>query len=279
MGKDTDIEWCDSTLNLQMGCDGCELWNLKTGVKICYAGTLTERYAGVNSGWPEAFDKPKLFLNRLDAALKWPDLTGKDRPNKPWLNGKPRLIFLDDMGDTFTESLPLDWLAPLLTRMADTPHQWLLLTKRPKRALEFSHQHRLPENFWIGTSVTSERTARRIYYLRQIACSVRFLSAEPLWEDIGLDEYADGFDWAIVGGESGRKDAKPCHLQWIRNARDFCQWHTIPVFIKQLGSNAQEWNDEYRTEGRGPFVSNGFRDKKGGNWSEWPEDLRVREMP
>src|SRR4051812_33920511 len=107
MGNKTSIEWADSTLNLEMGCDGCELRNDQTDT--CYAGKLTDRFAGL-TGWPEAFDKPKLFLHRLDGALRWSDLTGKQRPEKPWLNGLPRIIFLDDMGDTFTESLPEDWL-------------------------------------------------------------------------------------------------------------------------------------------------------------------------
>lgn len=49
MGRETKIEWCDSTLNLQMGCDGCELWNPAAGVKHCYAGTLTNIYAGSSS--------------------------------------------------------------------------------------------------------------------------------------------------------------------------------------------------------------------------------------
>src|SRR5690242_2116818 len=106
MGIATDIEWCDSTLNLEMGCDGCELWNPKAGINICYAGQVTERWGG-KRGWPDSFEEPKLFLDRLEPALAWPDLTGKERPHKPWLDGLPRLIFLNDMGDTFTESLPL----------------------------------------------------------------------------------------------------------------------------------------------------------------------------
>jgi hypothetical protein len=113
MGMHAGIEYCDSTLNLEMGCDGCELWNPKAGVKQCYAGMETDRRKG-GLGWPEAFEIPRIFLERLPGALKWPDLAGKARPDKPWLDGMPRIIFLDDMGDTFTESLPDDWLAPAL---------------------------------------------------------------------------------------------------------------------------------------------------------------------
>ena len=111
MSKDTNIEWADSSLNLQMGCDGCELRNLKAGINSCYAGTLTDRYGGTNKGFPKSFEEPVLFLDRIVEMMKWKTLTGKERPKKPWLDGLPRIVFLNDMGDTFTESLPLDWMA------------------------------------------------------------------------------------------------------------------------------------------------------------------------
>src|ERR1700693_4251242 len=117
----TFIEWCDSTLNLEMGCNGCELWNPNAGILHCYAGMETNRRKG-GRGWPEAFDQPRMFLERLPAALKWPDLTNQLRTDKPWLDNLPRIIFVNDMGDSFTESLPLDWLAPVLEPMAASPH-------------------------------------------------------------------------------------------------------------------------------------------------------------
>jgi hypothetical protein len=80
--KKTDIEWCDSTLNLEMGCDGCELWNRKNGIKHCYAGLVTDIRKG-RDGWPEAFELPKIFPNRLPTALGWPDLTRQSRPEFP----------------------------------------------------------------------------------------------------------------------------------------------------------------------------------------------------
>jgi hypothetical protein len=59
MGVNTEIGFCDSTTNLQMGCDGCELWNGRDR-RECYAGNLTTRYAG-RPGWPIAFDQPRRF--------------------------------------------------------------------------------------------------------------------------------------------------------------------------------------------------------------------------
>lgn len=101
MGLHTHIQWCDSSGNIQMGCEGCEL--VKGGPVTCYAKIMTDRYAG-RKGWPDKFENPKLFLERLPKILSWPNLNhSTDRENKPWLNGMQRLIFLNDMGDTFTK--------------------------------------------------------------------------------------------------------------------------------------------------------------------------------
>jgi len=299
MSKETSIEWSDSSLNLMMGCDGCELWNPAKGVKHCYAGTLTDRYAGHSTGYPAAFDKPKLFLERLKPALKWGDLAGKDRPDKPWLNGSPRAIFLNDMGDTFTESLPLDWLAPLLPAMADSPHLWLLLTKRARRMLQFTEKHPLPSNVWPGVSVTTQPTARRIWDLLAIKSGgVKWISVEPLLGPVDASPFmfsTDGFvatpdrgpvhrndggvaiSWAIVGGESG-PGSRPCDLSWIRSIVEQCQESGVPCFVKQLGSRPVRI-DEY-DDVRGPATKRLIlEDKKGGTPSEWPEALRVRQFP
>lgn len=255
MGIATDIEWCDSTLNLQMGCDGCELWNPKAGIKHCYAGTLTARHAG-KTGWPVTFEQPATFLGRLDAALRWPDLTGKERPFKPWLNGRPRMVFLNDMGDTYTESLPVDWLAPVIERMGQSPHIWMVLTKRPQRMLEAAKAHGFPRNFWLGVSVTDQGNAGpRIRPLLEVArltgCKT-FLSCEPLlgpvklkqdwlWEfdpnasrDMGAEVGCSLIGLVIAGGESG-PGARPSHPDWFRSIRDQCAAAGVAFFFKQWG--------------------------------------------
>jgi hypothetical protein len=75
--KDTPIQWCDSAVNLMMGCDGCELWGPARGVRHCYAGALHRRFAGRSKGWPESFDRPALFTGKLGEALRWRDLRGR----------------------------------------------------------------------------------------------------------------------------------------------------------------------------------------------------------
>ncbi len=233
MGELTLISWCDSTCNAEMGCDGCELWNALR--HSCYAGILTERQVAAKprNGWPPAFSIPTMFPHRIPEALHWTDLTGMKRPDKPWLDGMPRLIFLDDMGDTFTESLDLFWLRSFLEKMERSPHQWLVLTKRPKRAEQFFHECGIPRNVWVGTSITDQATANaRIPALLRIPAMVTFLSCEPLLEPVELRPYLSGLDWVIVGGESG-DSFRQMNPEWAMDIRDSCVVEEVPFFFKQ----------------------------------------------
>ncbi len=234
MGLETNIGFCDSTANLEMGCSGCELWNGRDP-RECYAGNLTTRYAG-RPGWPAAFGQPKLFMQRLEAALHWPDLRGKNRSDKPWLSGLPRVIFLNDMGDTFTEGLPVDWLAPVWPRIAASKHIWLMLTKRPQRMAQFLAQYRCPPNVWPGVSVTSMATIGRLDDLFKIDSPHLWVSAEPLRGPLNVLRFDPGvLRWLVTGGESG-KAACESDLQWFRDLRDHCGTNEIAFFMKQLGS-------------------------------------------
>ena len=238
MGIKTNIDYCDSTCNLMVGCDGCELLP-----GHCYAAKLVGRYAG-HKGWPKDFSKPELFLDRLDEALRWRDLTGTERPEKPWLNGMPRIIFLNDLGDCFTESIEMfGWLELAVDRMAKSPHVFLLLTKRPKRLAEFTAQwcerrgKTFPENVWGGTTATGQETRQRIWDLLLAPhLAVRFLSYEPAIGPLDLDAIeavcqtwrrgatmGKYLDWVIAGGETVARErgrAIPIGSAWSAiNAR------------------------------------------------------------
>jgi len=253
MGRETKIPWCDSTINPVMGCDGCELHRAGAGESHCYAASLVGRYAGV-PGWPASFDRPQRFVGRIERACCWSDLTGKDRVGKPWLNGYARTIFLGDLGDVFTESLPIDWLAACLAPMAQAPHLWILCTKRPGRARRFFQEHACPPNLWLLTTVTGPATVNRVTELLRVpGVSVRGISLEPMLGPVDLDacgatgmEVPDemgGFceraiDWLILGGESG-PGARPMYLQWAQAVRDQCVRQDIPFFFKGWGSQAR----------------------------------------
>lgn len=138
---------------------------------------------------------------------------------------------------------------------------------------------RVLSNCWLGVSVEDQETAdERIPWLLQTPAAVRFVSAEPLLGPIVFDQQvhlerrtkiltgasAPRIDWVIVGGESGPK-ARPCNVEWIRSIVQQCKDASVPCFIKQLGANVHGWCAEITG--------------KGGDPSEWPADLRVREWP
>jgi len=253
-----------------MGCDGCELHRAGDPDNHCYAYSLVNRYAGL-PGWPKAFDVPELFAGRIEKACRWSDLTGKPRPEKPWLNGYPRTIFLNDLSDTFTESLPVDWMAPHLPAMAAAPHIWILCTKRPWRMREFFGRHACPPNLWLLTTVTKQANTARLYDLLQIDGAGAYgVSLEPLLGPVDLTDItvvgagdhggtlnaltgevcADisgcvaeewhPLDWAIVGGESG-PGARPMPSHWAFSLLDQCSSPAAqtPFFFKQWS----EWID------------------------------------
>jgi protein gp37 len=192
MGIKTNIEWCDSTCNVLIGCKGCELSG-----GHCYAEDLVTRHAG-QLGWPAAFDQPTAYRHRLAEALRSCDLTGTERPTKPWLNGLPRLVFVNDLADPFgfAEEAYFLWFNEAVKQMADSPHVWILLTKQPDRMATFvrtwrhAYGREWPRNVWGGVSVTGPNTVNRIAELVKIPLAVRLVSFEPLLKALTVRLYA-----------------------------------------------------------------------------------------
>ena len=183
-------------------------------------------------------------------------------------------------------------------------HQYQVLTKRSERMRDLlggrlRYAAALPYVWW-GVSVEDKKYGlRRIDTLRQVPAAMRFLSIEPLLEDLGPIDLT-GIDWVIVGGESG-PGARPCWVPDVRNLVRQCKRAGVPAFVKQLGANVQdrndagwdgyepdEWPDQILAEDRVEHLEEGYqgapvrvhlRDRKGGDPAEWPADLRVRQMP
>ena len=263
MGIKTKIEWCDSSVNPIMGCTGCTLRE-----KHCYAAILCARYVG-RKGWPKSFDEPEFFPGRLEKAVRWSALAGKPRPGKPWLNGLPRHIFVNDLSDGFCPDVdPWQWLAPSIPSMHLSPHIWLLLTKWPDRMRQFFKEWNkpIPSNFYLGTTITSADDLWRVGELLQIQwAAVRFVSVEPMLGGVELPAEEsfidpDGFgwngpmttemgnwsidpdatiDWVICGGESG-PGARPMHPDWARSLRNQCQAAGVAFFYKQAIINGKK---------------------------------------
>jgi protein gp37 len=276
MSSRTKIQWCDSTVNPTMGCDGCEIWGALR--KTCYAGTLHVRFGGVTPGYAPRFEEVTLFPGRVAEACGWTGLAGKRRIDKPWLGGLPRLIFVSDMSDSLSAAVPFEFLRDeIILNVAGERgrrHRWLWLTKRPDRMAQLSRWLvgegiAWPENLWAGTSITSQATTSRIRHLVRVGDerTVRFLSVEPQVEAIDLSAWLPGLDWVIQGGESGHR-ARPFHVEWALDMIDQCERADVPLFLKQLGTAVCR---------RGSRLT--LADNHGGDWTEWPEYLRVRRMP
>ena len=266
MGKDTNIEWCDSTINGTSGCDGCELWNAQH--LTCYAGTLqTSRLSkSLPRLYSPDFSEVRMIPGRYAQAASWPDLRGMERPAKPWLNGMPRMIFVGDLGDTFSRAVTDDFLTRELfgaiTSTQGQRHFWMLLTKRPKRLAELAKKWGgLPDNCMAMTTVTSQKTALRVADLLEVRCKWKGLSVEPLLEAVNLraiddcdgnrldsltgawgvegrgwtEESSNRINLVICGGESGGPKARPMHPDWARSLRDQCSAAGVAFFFKQWG--------------------------------------------
>lgn len=257
MGEQTKIEFCDSSLNLVMGCDGCELFHRHPERNHCYAYRTCRRYAG-RKGWPADFHKPETFMYRLDLLHRWKDLTNTNREGKPWLDGLPRFVFLNDLGDGFCPSVdPSAWYnLDTVEVMAKCPHFLLSLTKWPLRMIEFLDTNPWPDpwNMAFGTTVTGPETLYRVTDLlaHYLEVAVIWISAEPLLAPIDLDAACrDALGknlpdvvkmlqdnrqqlWITAGGESG-SNARPSHPDSFRRLRDQCLEAGALFFLKQWG--------------------------------------------
>lgn len=271
MGHSTNIEWCDSTINPTSGCDGCELWNGKD-IRDCYAGNLHENRLAKTLPmlYDAEFQNVRMVPGRMKQAAQWADLRGKDRPNKPWLNGLPRMIFVGDMGDFLSKAITDDYIqreiVDVITSREGKRHFWLLLTKQIARLKAFSHSiGGLPDNCMAMTTVTNQHTANvRVKELIDVQCKWRGISAEPLFELVDFDAVKLGcgyrplscgcsvecdhptVDWVITGGLSG-SNAAPADPRCFYSLRDQCKHSNTPFFFKQYG----EW---------GPVAEIGFGD-------------------
>jgi len=235
----TKIEWVQNGAGTQgktwNPISGCS--KISRGCKYCYAERMAKRLAG-RYGYPE--DEPfrvTIHPERTTQPLKW---------------SKPLMIFLCSMSDFFHKDVSDDYIFQILKIIRQCPHHtFQILTKRSNRMLTIDRRiKQWPSNTWLGVTVEGRDYKKRIDYLRLIDGPVRFLSCEPLLEDLG-EINLHGIDWVIVGGESGPK-ARPMRLEWVTKIRDQCLAKKVPYFFKQWGGTnkkatgrkleGKEWN-------------------------------------
>lgn len=307
MGSKSNIEWTDASWtpirarNLKTEKVGWHCEHVTTGCEFCYAERMNKRLGTGLSFKPGYRKDIEIFLDRemLLAPLRWKS---------------PRRIFVCSMTDAFADFVKDEWLDKIFAVMALCPqHTFQVLTKRGERMRDYCHglqQEELDEsieaimpftmarvihrplgspalplrNVWLGVSCERQQEAdERIPLLLQTPAAVRFISAEPLLGLIDLQtimvaschsEFPNGepalanLDWVIVGGESGGHDARPFKIEWADEIIEQCRDANVACFVKQLGSFPT--SDGYPLE---------LRSRKGGDESEWPMRLNVRQFP
>jgi len=219
MSLHSTIEWTDSTWNPVRGCT-----KISPGCKFCYAERFAERFRGVK-GHPfeQGFDL-KLIPQKLTDPLEW---------------RTPKKIFVNSMSDLFHEGVPDAYIEAVAEVMVNANwHVFQVLTKRSPRMrdllktkLKAAAQH---PHIWWGVSVEDRKYGvPRIHHLRQSGAAMKFLSIEPLLEDLGTISL-NSIDWVIVGGESG-PGARPIDARWVRALRRQCRDSGVRFFFKQWG--------------------------------------------
>lgn len=148
---------------------------------------------------------------------------------------QPHNIFVCSMSDIFHEEVPFEFIDKMFSVIENTPqHRYQILTKRAERMAEYLSSHKIPEKIWLGVTVEAQSSRFRIDYLRHLQASVKFLSCEPLVEDLGeLD--LTGIDWVTVGGESGQQD-RSMQESWVVNIRRQVERRGARFFFKQWGT-------------------------------------------
>ena len=156
------------------------------------------------------------------------------------------MIFVNSMSDLFQEGVPDEYVVRVARIMeAAHWHVFQILTKRADRLRDLLRTKLTfvagQPHVWWGVSVENRKHGLpRIAALQAAPARVRFLSVEPLLEDVGRLDLR-GIAWVIVGGESG-PGARPLHAEWVRDVRDQCLAARIPFFFKQWGGVRKKWN-------------------------------------
>jgi protein gp37 len=219
MSINSHIEWTDATWNPVRGCT-----KISPGCKHCYAETFAERFRGVKGHpYEQGFDL-RLVPQKLTEPFAW---------------RSPKLVFVNSMSDLFQPGVPDEYAEAVSRVMVKADwHTYQVLTKRSDRLntllngrLRFAAERK---HIWWGVSVEDRKYGLpRVEDLRNSPAAIRFLSVEPLLEDLG-ELNLTGINWVIVGGESG-PGARPIEREWVVSIREQCQAARVPFFFKQWG--------------------------------------------
>lgn len=236
------IEWTEQTWNPTVGCT-----KISAGCKNCYAENMARRLQAMGTPGYENGFQLTLLPQRLQDPLN---------------RKKPTTYFVNSMSDLFHDKVPDEYIEQVFSVIEQTPqHTYQILTKRAARMARFFKGKTAPKNAWMGVSVENKKHGvPRINHLRKVSAHIRFLSVEPLLEDVGALDLTD-IHWVIVGGESGPK-ARPMKQDWAEAVRIQCEQQQVAFFFKQWGG----WG----VDGKRRAKSANGRLLNGRTWDEMP---------
>jgi protein gp37 len=209
------IEWTEQTWNPVAGCT-----KISSGCDNCYAEVMARRLKAMGvSGYQNGFEI-SIVSSRLSQPLR---------------RKKPTMYFVNSMSDLFHKSVPFSYIDEVLNVIRQTPqHKYQILTKRASRMAKYFNSREVPQNIWLGVTVENKRFGLpRIDLLRNIDAPLRFLSVEPLLENLGQLKL-NGIHWVIVGGESGPY-GRAMSPDWVSSIKRQCENKDISFFFKQWG--------------------------------------------
>jgi len=215
----TLIEWTMYTWNVLVGC--------LLGCRYCYASRQARRRGG---RCPKCYEfVPHLHPERLG------------RPTRVKI---PSLIFVESMGELFGPWVPQEWIDLILGVVPQCPqHIFQFLTKCPAKLAEVV----FAQNCWVGTSIDFRKNLWRKELLLKANAPVRFVSFEPLLEDMG-DIDLNGVDWVIIGAQTGPKAVKP-EPAWIERLINAARTADVPLFVKDnvdWPETVREWPKAFK---------------------------------
>ena len=216
MSNNSKISWTETTWNPISGCSP-----ISEGCRNCYARVMAERLKSMRQIKYQNGFTPTTHSGCLNEPFGW--------------KGK-KLVFVASMGDLFHKDIPFDFVDKVMEVISQCPqHTFQLLTKRAERMNEYFSTRAIPGNVWLGVTVENRTVKSRIDCLKKLDAPVRFLSCEPLLEDLEALDLL-GIDWVIVGGESGNR-ARKVEKDWILNIKSQCDATPgTAFFFKQWGT-------------------------------------------
>jgi protein gp37 len=246
MMNKTLIEWCDFTFNPITGC--------RHGCQYCYARRQAQRFCGdirLNKTSEQLqqtedglwiLEEP--FRNNQGKVIPLPvgfePLLHRYRLPMPAQKKKPANIFVCSMADLFGEWGPDEWIKEIFAALGEAPwHNYLFLTKNPKRYSKLAASGDLPPEHWYGFTLTgTEEAPEQLYSNWRTFVSIEPLLAMP---DLGFLK-RDNMGWVIIGAQTGpgAKQHRP-QREWIQRIVDECKKEGVPLFMKD--SVLEIWED------------------------------------